>query len=1035
MKKLLILTLCFIPLLLSAQGLVTGIVIDSNKEPLVGVSVVVRNSNTGTITNLEGKFTVKATAKDSLVFSYIGYQKITLKATPAVQMTVKMTEDTKNLDEVVVIGYGEQKRRDITGSLGEIKVDELSRVPVASIDMALAGRVAGVQVTANDAQPGSELNIVVRGASSLTQSNSPLYVVDGFPMEDFNSAALNPSEIASVNILKDASATAIYGSRGANGVVIIETKKGTIGKPVVSYEGSYGFQQVTKKMALMSPYEFVSYQIERDPTDMTSLYLTTPGLILDDYRKMDNIDWQNLLFQTSPISMHNISIAGGTNRNKYLISGSAVNQEGIVINSGFKKYQGRVKFDQKITDRVNLGININYSTNQNYGQISSEQGSGTSAYTTYLMYRTWGYRPVGVGITDVYNSLFDSEDDASAIMNPIVSSNNELRKQTEDIITANGTLDYTILNNLKLKIRGGINKRTTIDEAFNNSKTYRGYPSANNTKGVNGSFASREKTNWVNENVLTYIRDINRLNRIDLTGAVSLEGTTNSYYGFEVINVPNEELGLSGMDQGTPISVNSLKSENVLFSYLARANYSYRSRYLFTASFRADGSSKFSPENRWGYFPSGAFAWKMDKERFMRKLKFVSESKLRLSYGVTGNNRLGDYDRYQNLDITDFYSFNNGTPQYALVIDNLGNKDLRWEKTGQFDIGYDLSLFKNRINLVIDLYDKTTSDLLLNAKIPYSSGIGTSYKNVGKIQNRGLEFSLNTVNIKNKNFSWASDFNISFNRNKVLELSEGQESILSTVSWTGDWNATYLYMTKIGGPVSAFYGFVWDGVYQYDDFDKLADNSYTLKKNVPTNGNNRDIIQPGDIKYRDQNGDGVVNDNDLVVIGNPLPKHTGGFNNNFTYKGFNLNAFFQWSYGNDVFNANRILMEGNATSRNINQFASYVNRWTPDNQSNTYFRVGGYGPRGVYSSRTIEDGSFLRFKTLQLSYSFPEKWVKSVRLQRLEVFAAANNLYTWTKYTGMDPEVSVRNSTLTPGFDYSAYPQSRTITGGVKIVL
>ena len=1035
MKKLLILTLCIIPVLLSAQGLVTGIVTDSNKEPLVGVSVVVRNSNLGTITNLEGKFAVKASAKDSLIFSYIGYQKITLKATPSVEMAVKMTEDAKNLDEVVVIGYGEQKRKDITGALGEIKVDELSRVPVASIDMALAGRVAGVQVTANDAQPGSELNIVVRGASSLTQSNAPLYVVDGFPMEDFNSAALNPSEIASVNILKDASATAIYGSRGANGVVIIETKKGTIGKPVVSYEGSYGFQQVTKKMALMNPYEFVSYQIERDPTDMTSLYLTTPGLILDDYRKMDNIDWQNLLFQTSPISIHNISIAGGTNRNKYLISGSAVNQEGIVINSGFKKYQGRVKFDQKITDRVNLGININYSTNQNYGQISSEQGSGTSAYTTYLMYRTWGYRPVGVGITDVYNNLFDSEDDASAIMNPIVSSNNELRKQTEDIITANGTLDYTILNNLKLKIRGGINKRATIDEAFNNSKTYRGYPSANNTKGVNGTFASREKTNWVNENVLTYIKDINRLNRIDLTGAVSLEGTSNSYYGFEVINVPNEELGLSGMDQGTPISVNSLKSENVLFSYLARANYSYRSRYLFTASFRADGSSKFSPENRWGYFPSGAFAWKMDKERFMRKLKFVSESKLRLSYGVTGNNRLGDYDRYQNLDITDFYSFNNGTPQYALVIDNLGNKDLRWEKTGQFDIGYDLSLFKNRINLVIDLYDKTTSDLLLNAKIPYSSGIGSSYKNVGKIRNRGLEFSLNTVNVKNKNFSWTSDFNISFNRNKVLELSEGQESILSTVSWTGDWNATYLYMTKIGGPVAAFYGFVWNGVYQYDDFDKLADNSYTLKKNVPTNGNNRDIIQPGDIKYRDQNGDGVVNDNDLVVIGNPLPKHTGGFNNNFTYKGFNLNVFFQWSYGNDVFNANRILMEGNATSRNINQFASYVNRWTPDNQNNTYFRVGGYGPRGVYSSRTIEDGSFLRFKTLQLSYSFPEKWVKSVRLQRLEVFAAANNLYTWTKYTGMDPEVSVRNSTLTPGFDYSAYPQSRTITGGIKIVL
>ena len=1035
MKKLLISILCTIPLLLSAQSQVTGVVFDSNKEPLVGVNVVVRNSNTGTITNPDGKFSIKATSKDSLVFSYIGYQKIILKATPSVEMKVEMNEDTKRLDEVVVIGYGEQSRKDFTGSLGEIKVDELSRVPVASIDMALAGRVAGVQITANDAQPGSELNIVVRGASSLTQSNSPLYVIDGFPMEDFNSAALNPSEIASVNILKDASATAIYGSRGANGVVIIETKKGKIGKPVITYEGSYGVQQVSKKMSLMNPVEFVTYQIERDPANMTETYLTGPGVTIEDYGKMKSIDWQDLLFKTAPITMHNISVSGGTDRNKYVMSGSIVDQQGIVINSGFKKYQGRVNINQKLTDKINLGMNLNYSNDRNYGQISSSQASGTNAYTTYLMYRTWGYRPVNIGISDIYNDLFDGDNDVSAIMNPIVSSNNELRQQTKNMLTANGTLDYSILNNLKLKIRGGLNKRDIIDEAFNNSKTYRGYPSANNTKGVNGSYASSGRFNWVNENMLTYITTIDRFNKIDVTAAMTLEGTQNSVYGYEVNNIPNEELGLSGMDQGTPATTTSLKSENMLFSYLSRINYSYRSKYLLTASIRADGSSKFSPENRWGYFPSGAFAWKMDKERFMKKIKFISESKLRFSYGITGNNRLGDYDRYQNLDISDYYSFNNGTPQYALVIDNLGNKDLKWEKTTQFDVGYDLSLFKNRINIILDAYDKTTSDLLLNAKIPYSSGLGTSYKNVGKIRNRGFEISVNTLNVKTKNFSWESDFNISFNRNKVLELSEGQESILSTVSWTGDWNATYLYMTKVGGPVSAFYGFVWDGNYQYDDFDKQADNTYTLKKNVATNGNNREIIQPGDIKYRDQNGDGVVNDYDLVVIGNPLPKHTGGFNNNFSYKGFRLSAFFQWSYGNDVFNANRILFEGNATSRNVNQFSSYVNRWTPENQNNTYFRVGGFGPRGVYSSRTIEDGSFLRFKTLQITYSFPKKWIKNIGLQQVEIFSAANNLYTWTKYTGMDPEVSVRNTTLTPGFDYSAYPQSRTITGGIKIVL
>jgi TonB-linked SusC/RagA family outer membrane protein len=750
--------------------------------------------------------------------------------------------------------------------------------------MALAGRVAGVQITANDAQPGSELNIIVRGASSLTQSNSPLYVIDGFPMEDFNSAALNPSEIASINILKDASATAIYGSRGANGVVIIETKKGKIGKPVITYEGSYGVQQVSNKMNLMNPYEFVTYQIERDPANMTETYLTNPSVTLEDYQNMNFIDWQDLLFKTAPITMHNISVSGGTDRNKYVMSGSFVDQQGVVINSGFKKYQGRVYINQKLTDKINLGMNLNYSNDQNYGQISSSQASGTNAYSTYLMYRTWGFRPVTNGISDIYNDLFDDSDEPTAIMNPIVSSNNELRQQTRSMFTVNGTLDYNILNNLKLKIRGGLNKRGIINEAFNNSRTYRGYPSANNTRGVNGSFSYSERFNWVNENMLTYIKTFNKYNKIDVTAAVTLEGTQNSIYGYEVNNIPNEELGLSGMDQGTPSTTNSLKSENMLFSYLSRVNYSYRSKYLFTASIRADGSSKFSPENRWGYFPSGAFAWKMDKERFMKKLKFVSESKIRVSYGITGNNRLGDYDRYQNLDINDYYSFNNGTPQYALAIDNLGNKDLRWEKTSQFDIGYDLSLFKNRINIIVDIYDKTTSDLLLNAKIPYSSGKGTSYKNVGKISNRGLEFTVNTLNLKTKNFSWQSDFNISFNRNKVLELSEGQESILSTVSWTGDWNATYLYMTKVGGPVSAFYGFVWDGNYQYEDFDKQADNTYTLKKNVTTNGNSSQLIQPGDIKYVDQNGDKIVNDYDLVVIGNPLPKHTGGFNNSLHTK-------------------------------------------------------------------------------------------------------------------------------------------------------
>lgn len=1034
MKKHIILFLSLISLYLQSQNQISGVVVDAiNKNPLIGVNIVALHKNAGTITDLNGRFILHVSELDSIMFSYLGYQKMILKAEK--EMFVKMQEETKNLEEVIVIGYGEQNKKDYTGSLAQISVSDIQKVSVPSIDMALAGRVAGVQITSNDAQPGSEMNIIVRGASSLTQSNSPLYVIDGFPMEDFNSAALNPVDIASVNILKDASATAIYGSRGANGVVIIETKKGLIGKPVVTYDGSYGFQQTTKKIDLMNPYDFVSYQIERDPTNMTNLYLTQPGVTLDDYKNMNFVDWQELLFNAAPVFMHNLSISGGSDRNRYVLSGSLVDQTGVVINSGFKKYQGRIRINQDITNKLSAGLNVNYSSDQNYGQIASSQGSGSSAYSTYLMYRTWGYRPVNIGVDDLFNDLFDGEDDLTAIMNPIVSSKNEVRQETRNILTANATLDYKLLDNLRFKIRGGINQRDVATESFNNSKTYRGYPSANNTKGVNGAYRAESRMNWVNENMITYVKRINRYHRFDITSAVTLEGSKRKLYAYEVYNIPNEELGLSGMDQGTPVGTTSLLSENTLLSFLTRINYNFRSKYLLTGSIRADGSSKFSPKNQWGYFPSGAFAWIMDKEKFMRNLKFISESKIRISYGVAGNNRLGDYDRYQNLDISDYYSFNNGIPQYALTIDNLGNTDLRWEKTSQLDIGYDLSLWNNRVNFIFDLYDKTTSDLLLNAKIPYSSGLGTSYKNIGKIQNRGLEITLNTINIQYKKFKWDSSFNISFNRNKVLALSEGQETILSTVSWTGDWNATYLYITKIGHPVSAFYGFVWDGNYQYNDFEELGENTYVLKNSVSTNGNSRELIKPGDVKYVDQNGDGVVNDQDLVIIGNPIPKHTGGFNNNFTLQNFTLNVFFQWSYGNDVYNANRIIFEGNETNRNINQFASYNNRWTDENQNNQYYRLGGSGPRGVYSSRTIEDGSFLRLKNIQLAYELPEKWIKLIGLRKIQIYLAMNNVYTWTKYSGMDPEVSVRNSTLTPGFDYSAYPQSRTTTGGIKISL
>ena len=1019
----------------TSQPKVRGVVLDEKKQPLVGATVLVKGTNRGATTNADGKFSIAAKPNQTLVISMLGFVPQEIPVGKQTQLRVTLKEDTQMIENVVVeIGYGSQRLADLTGTVSRVKMDDIIKAPVASFDQALQGRLAGVQVSSTDGQPGAEMEIVIRGANSLTQSNAPLYVVDGFPIEDFSSAALSASDIASMTVLKDASATAIYGSRGANGVIIIETKQGQVGKPQVTYNGTFGFQQVTKQMELMNPYEFVVYQIERDPSNLDA-YLTNPGRTLDYYRTHPGIDWQDRLFRNAFVHMHNISVSGGTKQTRYAISGAAVGQDGVIDNSGYKKYQGRLSLTQQLNKRAQLSLNVNYTEDKSFGQTSSAALSTSNSYATYLMYRTWAYKPVfSKDIAE--DELFDDEFDgvASSTMNPIISNKNEDTWKKTATFLANVRLNYEIINDLRLTVRAGYGKKTTRTETFNNSKTYSGYPTVNNTKGVNGLFDERVKTDWMNENTLTYKKEFGKNHRFDATAGFTMQGTHTSRYGFSTQQIPNEFLGMSGMDDGLPYSTTALLSENVLMSWLGRVNYQYKSRYLFTASFRADGSSKFTPANRWGYFPSGAFAWRMGKEKFMRRLKFVDDAKLRISYGVTGNNRVGDFITYPSLTMSDYYSFNNGTPQDAIVQNNMGNSDLTWESTEQIDIGYDLRLFKDRINFTVDLYRKTTRDLLLNANLPYSSGYRTVYKNVGKVRNDGVEFTLSTVNVRTKNFMWTSDFNISFNRGRVLELAEGEENLLSQISFTGDFNATPLYIAQLGGPMASFYGMVWDGVYTYEDFDRDAAGKYTLKKGVPTNGDDRSAIQPGDIKYVDQNGDGVVNDLDRVVIGRCTPVHTGGFNNNFTWKGFNLNVFFQWSYGNDVMNANRIIFEGNYANKNINQFRSYVDHWSPENPTSKNFRPGGQGPRGVYSSRTIEDGSFLRLKTLQLSYTLPKKIVRKIRLNDIQVFVSGQNLWTWTNYSGLDPEVSTRNSALTPGFDYSAYARNKIFTAGLKVV-
>ncbi len=1007
-----------------------GRVVDRNGNPLLGTTVVCKNNpQVGTVTDTEGYFTLNVTPNEVLSVSMISYETSEVPVQGRRTLVVELKESNEQIEEIVVIGYGEQSAKDVTGAITAVDIAALEQMPTTDVNEALQGRMAGVVISSNDGQPGEEMNLVIRGANSVTQDNSPLYVVDGFPTEDFSMMDLNPNDIKSISILKDASAGAIYGSRGANGVIIIETKSGR-GKTTVNYSGSLAIKEVANTMEVMDPYEYVRYTNELNPEYGKTL-LEDRAMTLDDYRSYPGYNWQEQLFQTALTHNHSVTVSGSSDNTQYVFSGSYLNQEGVVISTGYERFQGRIKVDQKITPKLTLGVNANYTYGETDGALAAEAGSSTSSWQSYLMYRVWSFSPIDKGVLDS-----DEGEEASVDvtkLNPITSAVHSLRLVEQKSFLGNISLKYQITPELRWTSTFGMSHRNNDEKRFNGSKTYAGFKHKYNTNGMNGSYENDSRREWVNENMLNFKKKFNRRHTLNAMAGFTLQNYTRSRYGYNVIQIPNDALGFSGLETGTPNKIRSTESQNRTMSFLGRVNYSLLSRYLFTVSFRADGSSKFPEDNRWGYFPSAAIAWRINNESFLKRARWIDDLKLRLSWGITGNNRIGDFSYYSALDYTDHFALGNGNPSAAAGISSYANKALTWEETEQYDLGLDFAILKNRIRLTADVYRKTTRDLLLNAYVPFSTGIGSAQLNVGSVRNEGVELTLETVNVKTRNFTWSSSFNIAFNQNEVLELANGQTAFTTNVSWTGDFSATPLYITRVGGPISSFYGLIWDGVYQVEDFNQKPDGSYELKSTVPDNGNNRNIIQPGDIKYVDQNGDGTITNDDMVVMGRTNPIHTGGFSNDFRWKNFSLNLFFQWSYGNDIMNANRIALEGNYAGRTVNQFASYIDRWSFDNQDSQNFRAGGYGPRGYYSTRTLEDGSYLRLKNVTLAYDLPKKLIRRLSLSKAQIYVSLQNLWVLTDYSGMDPEVSTVHSTLTPGFDYSAYPRNKTYTFGVKI--
>lgn len=838
--------------------------------------------------------------------------------------------------------------------------------------------------------------------------------------------------------MKDASATAIYGARGANGVVIVTTKKGGAGKPTITYNGSVKVGLVKNTPEVMNAYDFVMLQQEimGSGEEFQKNYITELYPTLDAYHNAKSYDWQDYIYRTALSHNHHISMTGSQGDLKYTTSLSYDDTQGVIINSGVKRYQGRVNLSQKVNNKLKIDFTGNYASTVQDGPTVS---SATSSMSTAYMYSVWSFRPVSPTGSDLLNQMYDEGVNMSEDyrFNPVKSAQNEYRHKTTNNLQFNVGAEYEIIKKLKLKVTAGYTSTDYKNEEFNGSQTRTGnsHPSNTQSKGINAYLYQSEARSYLNENTLSYQLNKNSHNFNAMLG-MSVQKNTSYIHSIRTEKISNESFGMAGLDKGSTPAVNSSKGENKLMSYFGRINYNYDSRYYITATMRADGSSKFARGNRWGYFPSGSLAWAFARESFIAEnASWLSNGKLRFSYGQTGNNRIGNYDYMAHL-ITDddLYKYPwNGQFVPGYVLSSMQNEKLKWETTEQLDLGLDLGFLDGRINLNMDYYIKTTKDLLLDADISASSGFSSATLNVGKLRNSGLEITLETTNIKTKDFSWNSSFNIAFNKNEIIALNSGQPYMTSYISWDNKYKTTPAYISKVGESAGKMYGFIYDGTYKYEDFNKTIDENgkevYTLKEGIPYYVAG---TQPGDPKYRDLTGEGEINDKDKTTIGNGQPKHIGGFTNNLVWKNFDLNIFFQWSYGNDILNANRMVFENPAAKQNTNMFAAYTNRWTPENPTSNIPRARAQGSN-EYSSLYVEDGSFLKLKNISLGYNFEAKTLKPLHISSARVYLSAENIATISGYSGSDPEVSTRNSPLTPGFDWSPYPRAFSMSLGLNV--
>jgi TonB-linked SusC/RagA family outer membrane protein len=1025
---------------------VRGKIISSeDNKPLSGVSVLEKSTGKGTSTDTTGYYAISVGKNSTLVFEHVGFTPMEVSLSGKTSVDVTLQVDKQQLSDVILVGYGNQKKRNITGSISTLTAKDLIPGPASSFDQMLQGKVAGAQITQTSGAPGGNVNIVIRGISSITGGNSPLYVIDGFAigtggggsdLSSFSSSSysaggiagssgtnrvnplstINPADIESIQILKDASATAIYGSRGANGVVIITTKRGKQGKATISFEQSTGLQKVRKTLDVLNPRQYAEFVANgrdnawvfaggkaSDPNPLRSPNTQVkPAFRNPDSLPLPGTDWQDLIFQSAVVQNYQLSANGGGKDVTYFLSGGYFNQDGIIIGSNFKKFNLRSNIDARISPKLKAGIS--FSGSYSWGDFARAEGD--------LQFRGLIINAVArdpsIPVYDENGEYYSEFSNPQGIPaeHPLLIADefSDKRKNTNAFV--NNYIEYEFMKGLALKSSIGVNYNAGITNLWKSSKiglaTTRTGPA---TAGV----TEVEAINWLNENTLTYKRTLGDDHDLDVVVGFTAQKNSETVLQVGASDFPTDDIPL--ITAGIVSAGTNFTSEWSMLSWLGRVNYTFRNKYLLSATVRRDGSSRFGENNRWGTFPSFSLGYRISDEPFMQKLGFINDLKLRGSWGISGNNLISNYASQGLLGVSRTVS--NGQVISGIVPNSLSNTNLTWEQSVQTDFGIDLSLFNSRISITADIYSIHKKDLLLNVTLPAASGYGSSVQNIGEIENKGFEFTLTTENIRTQKFQWQTNFNISTNSNKVVALNSGAVRIA---------NSDY-QVTQVGSPISSFYMLKVIGIFQ--STDEISKSPVQHPR-----------VVPGDLKFEDVNKDGKITQDDKTLVGSPWPDFTWGFDNKFTYKNFTLGISINGTQGNTILFSGASVVLNDAGVQN--QLVMADDRWkSPQDPGagvvqrairNDYaFGIG-------YSSRYLFDGSFIKLRNINLAYNLPSTLVRKWKMQSVSFYLDAANVHVWTDYPSFDPEGNTSGDNLArSGLDFFSYPNPRTVSLGVRL--